>query len=124
MFRVELHQMTNSCQEFRPIIREIHNNLYELDGVIKTLGSMTQMERVLMELRTDRRDLESEEILITQMMEALDTTIRMYDGTEKKIVDNVEGSVVRAKKTGVSAISVATVDPAITGNIQAKKVDI
>lgn len=117
MFHVELHQMTTECQRFKPLIMDWRNQYDEVGQVIRGLSGLTGLDHVVAGLRQEQGMIEVESRDLSKMMEALDSAIRLYDSTEDRIIGNVDGSLVIAKRIAPAPVNVSSVNPNYTDGI-------
>lgn len=118
MFQVELQQMTIECQRIKPLIVEWRNQYDEVGQVIRGLSGLTGMDHLIAGLRQEQGMIEYESRTLSQMMEALDTSIRLYESTENRIVGNVEGNQKVGRRAPVAPVNGRNSDSTCTDGIR------
>ncbi len=107
MFNVMAEQMVQECNRMERETSELSAQGMELDGAISELKSLSAMGEAVTKLEHLRVQLDTEDMILRQMAQALNKALLYYMSCENRVCGNAEQSVVTyaQRETGMNRFS-------------------
>jgi predicted double-glycine peptidase len=94
MFGIKLNQVIKECESLETQVRDIKNQMLELENVKRNIKGLSGMDTVIKKLNTQSENIEQEYSQLNQMLQALNKIVLYYSKCENRILDNGEQSII------------------------------
>lgn len=94
MFSVIISQVMQECDQLERQANKLSEQTVELKQVIRELSNLSGMDEVIVKLRAQNTEMDSERSVLGQMASGLGQAVSDYMHCENRICDAVEQNVI------------------------------
>lgn len=110
MVKLLMDHMANACSMLEKYARYRQNEIHTVEDVMKSLESLSGMERVTWKLRTETETLKQEQKEWLDMLQGLICIRRIYVQAEKRICDCAEGNTIKFHYPNTTYINIPVLE--------------
>lgn len=113
MFQITIGQLQYECSRIEGQVRTIYSLAEELEKVMQAAALMPGMEEIAVRLGKELAQVQKEEVVLRQMLQALDKILLNYAGCEDRILNEFEQNVYSFKPRDVGIFQIPKVSDLI-----------
>ncbi len=113
MFQVSIGQLQYECGRIEGQVRTLFSLAEELEKVMQAVAFIPGMENIVIRLGRELVQIQEEETVLRQLLQALDKILLNYTGCEDRIINDFEQNVYFFKPRDVGIFQIPKVSDLI-----------